>query len=308
LSVKGTDVKQRKMNKFNSISKKMFIFAAVCIGLMIIGVCVQSCESNDAAKLLPEQKAYIEKYAFVGEQHNADMQKIAERLEIIKARLEESSLDNSSNDVVDVVKSVTMEVVGSESFSSTEDFNNFFDEIFSFPNGNVTPKSITDSIIRSSDLSSDFKLMYKKLIEISDNYDLSIEQEKKAVDSLTQFAFALLKAEELDYYLIGASVSVASFEYWHTNIEQWQQLFEEHGIGATPKVSLKGGSGGFWTRGIYSGMSGADVGGAITGAIAGAGLGGIGAAPGALAGAVGGGIGASTGQVINNIGSHFGWW
>jgi hypothetical protein len=268
-------------------------------------VSVQSCSENEDIIFAAEQKVLLDSYASVGEKHNLMTDEIYKQLKSIPKLKGNSKSVLSKDDAIEEVKHKTIDVIGYDIYSH-KGVKDVVDKSFYFPKRGVRLKngnqeSNIDSIINNPELSSTFKQLYKELIVISDSYTLSIEQQKEKIDRFNLLAFELLDNEELEYILIGSSVSAASFEYWHTNMEEWLQL-----VVRDKKIRLKSGNENFWLPGggLYDGMTGADVGGAVGGAI----TGGVGAGPGALIGGVAGGVGASTGQVVDNIGEYLGWW
>lgn len=171
-----------------------------------------------------------------------------------------------------------------------------FDKFFNVNTEKIKNKneSYIDSIIYSDVRSEQFKKMIEELITVSDDFTLSILEHKNRVNQLNKLAFSTLDEEELGYFLADSSTACASFEYWHNHLQEWVELFKAESTQQLTKSNSN-----WWlpaTGGISEGMTGADIGGAVSEAIVGAITG-----PGAGISAVAGGVAASTGKVDENI-------
>jgi hypothetical protein len=291
---------------------RIFSLGIVFVSIISVGI-FAACSYEDyidTVSFTQEEQNILSKNSVYGEQHNTYMKEIHENLYLMTNL--KGGYKPLQDNVIDVVKSITINVIGDDLYSLNAEMKGIIDESFCIGKHvrlkNTSQENFIDSIINNSGVSSNFKKLYRELIVVSNNNNLTIEKQKSEIEKLEKTAFSILNEKELCYFLAGSSVSKASFEYWHTNMDKWLELF-----GINKKIRLKNGSENFWNDGgYYDGMTGADVGGMvggiITGGIGGAALGGVGAGAGALFGGVAGSVGASTGKVVDNIGRNYGWW
>jgi hypothetical protein len=293
---------------------KVCCLSVVIMSVLLAGVFMQSCNTEDDIEFTQEQKEVLKESSFIGKEHNRNMQKIFDQLNV-KAKLKKTEdFRFTKNNIFQVFKAAT-EVVLEE--SATNDLDKkyiqdaskryFSDRHSQIRTKSNSPDSFYSSIIEDK-ISKNLLNLVQSLIDISENQQLSIKAQKIKVDKLNQMAFSSLNKEELKIFLAGSSIACASFEYWHTNINDWKTLV----LGAEiPR--LKGDyneTHNPYDHWLMEGMIEADIKGGVEGAIGGAAVGallgaGAGAIPGAVASAVAGSSLASIDQLASNIWSHY---
>jgi hypothetical protein len=96
---------------------RIFNFAVVCVSIIAVGFFVQGCSKEEFGFLNSidftiEQKALLKKSAFIGEQHNLNMQKVYESLVEVKLKSSgDSPLKFTKDNVVEIIKPKTEEVI-----------------------------------------------------------------------------------------------------------------------------------------------------------------------------------------------------
>ena len=298
--------------KFFKIMKTKFITSIIILSVCSLFIFLTSgCESETSnSSLTQEEQEIIEQYSYVGDEHNNLMSSIYNEF---SSKTRSSCISLTKNGFAESVENATKRVfinngVAIENIANVEKY--FQIDTLTKTRSASLITNYSDSIIGIY-ASDQLKGLLNDLIEVSDNYNLSIERHKSQVNNLNKLAISTLDKKELGYFLAGSSTACASFEYWHNHLKEWCKL-----IATNTTSRLKSGEKDFWdpygtdsttvaNNGVCEGMVGADVGGAVTGAITGGLAGstavGAGAVPGAVTGAVVGGVAASAGKVVENI-------
>jgi hypothetical protein len=290
---------------FKNQKNRIFSSSMVWVSIIALGIFMQSCDRNeDFISYTQGQKYLLEKSSFIGEEHNTNMQRIYEELSLRTKSDGGFVYKFTKENVVEIIKSKTEKViVDRASLYANQPDKQYVEELVnmaffvdkSVRLKNTNAESFADSIINVSSISPTLRKLVKDLIQMSDNYKLSIEQHRDKVNEMNKTAFATLNDMELEIFLAGSSVACASFEYWHTNINDWIALIKGGNI---PR--LKNGSESPYDSWVLEGMIGADVGGAVGGAIVGCVTG-----PGAVVVSIATSSGASVAQLVGNVWNYF---
>lgn len=236
----------------------------------------------------------VSKYKSVGENHNLN-------LSIIYNYFKENNVNISSKEkLIEDFRVPLSNVLNSSSYFkqfniSQSDISNITDRSYNgqFVKKDNLLKSASDSLASSANFSKELSELLTRLINISENNTVTIQQEAELIESLNDEAASILTDErELNIYFCAASVAKSSFEYWANNIGNWMELFSGEQKLKSAKVQDP--------MVMLDGIKGADVGGAVAGAIASVITG-----PGVLPCALAGSTAASTGKFIENAWNYF---
>lgn len=258
-----------------------------------------SCENDGESKLNSrnnevEAKQYKEKYAFIGEVHNHAMNDILNMIQStpkVKSSKKDFqseakkytliAIENIKHDGVDIVdKELKLDLT-----------SRYFDSPSSMLKRTKTEMELTTS--------QEFDKILNELLDLSNNYNLSVEEFNAEGDELDRRAIRDVKdIKEVEVYFIGSSVARASYEYWVNNIYDWAELINtENGISTKSIYGPGSGAKPPYNHWLLENLVESDIACGVAGAFVGA----FGAGAGAVVGGLLGACGGSSGQVIVNI-------
>ncbi len=297
---------------FKNNKKVIFSIVFMLFSVVSLGVFMQSCSNNDdIVDFTIEQKRILEESSFIGKEHNRNMQDVYERL-YIKHRLKNTEAIKFTKDNIFQVFKATTETILKENYVGNLDekyIQTVAEKYFTPKNSQIRIKSNNANNLFDAEMedkmSEKLSKLIRELINVSENLYLSIREHKIKVDQLNKIAFSSLEHDELTIFLAGSAVACASFEYWHTNINNWFALI--HGY---ERPRLKNGSESPYDHWLLQGMVEADVKGGVEGAIGGAAVGlltsgGVFSVPDAVLGAIAGSSISSIDQLVINMWKHY---
>jgi hypothetical protein len=299
-------------NLFKKQRISILSFGIALAGMISVGIFMQSCNSEGDIEYTQKQIEILKESAFIGKEHNRNMQKIFDQL-YIKTKLKNTEGFRFTKDNIFQEFKISTETVLEESVTNNLD-KKYIQETtkryFSDRHPQIQTKNNDGyySSIIENNISKNLLNLVHNLIAISENQQLSIKEQKTKVDKLNKIAFSTLNEKELKIFLSGSSVACASFEYWHTNISDWKMLILGGGI---PR--LKGDyneTHNPYDHWLMEGMIEADVRGGIESAIGGAAVGfltsgGVFSVPDAVLGAIAGSSVASIDKLANNMCNNY---
>jgi len=220
----------------------------------------------------------------IGDQHNKMMDKYYKLIST------QDFKNLKKQDFIDNFNTLSLEVFGADNAEIISKTNAKF--LYNLNNG--VDKNIAESIniIKSSNLANS-ELEDFLVNMINECKTVELTRGKVYFSSKKEDANKRFSGEDLKLALIGINTGLSSFEYWNNNIEKWNSLSGNQNSNEA-------------ARAAGPGVGGADVGGAVAGAIwCGTGgtlfLPGVGTVTGAVAGGVAGGLYASTAAAASSL-------
>lgn len=254
----------------------------------------ENSQSEDLSALKLEM---VNKYNVVGENHNRNLSLIFQDIKNknITISTKEKFIEDFNVSLIKVVSNSNI----------SKKYNIPQSEILKLTNKNYQAQfdqyKSNSSNYKHESLSIELKDLLERLIAISNNKELTIAEERELINYLDNEAVINLRNEsDLNIYFGASSVAKYSFQYWANNIDQWISLLNKINPNKNKDEDEKDNTSPY-DHELLDGVVGADVGGAVTGALAASLTGPVGWVAGGLIGS----SAASSGKFVENAWNYF---